>query len=260
MTMLSAGCAPVELGGDQISVVLPENIVAPHRRQVEQIIHRFLFNIVRHGYSKVQLTLTACASLANPQKFTALGALDSRAPDASQECAGRLPPNRVEGAHDCSGRSAIAARTWRYSVDALDGARSQVVLGSGSHAAPGPGDIHSHAALIGFCHILHNDICAAIVQAPSSSCAPSLTAREIDSLKWTAEGKTAAEIAQIVGISRRTVESYISSAMRKLGASTRSAAAVRAYGLGLLKQPRLTEGNSNWMPNPAAQLRVDSLT
>lgn len=62
-----------------------------------------------------------------------------------------------------------------------------------------------------------------------------LSAREMEVLRWTAEGKTANEISQIVNISERTVNFHINNAMIKLDAANKTAAVVRAVVLGLLK-------------------------
>lgn len=51
-----------------------------------------------------------------------------------------------------------------------------------------------------------------------------LTEREIECLAWIGEGKTSDEIALIIGISRNTVNNYITSIMNKTGARTRSEA------------------------------------
>lgn len=48
-----------------------------------------------------------------------------------------------------------------------------------------------------------------------------LTAREIEVVRWTGEGKTSAEIAIILGLSEHTVISHITSAARKLNAVNR---------------------------------------
>ena len=61
-----------------------------------------------------------------------------------------------------------------------------------------------------------------------------LTPREIEILQWTADGKTAPEISDILNLSNSTVVFHVSNAMRKLNASSRAAAAVRAAMLGLL--------------------------
>lgn len=61
-----------------------------------------------------------------------------------------------------------------------------------------------------------------------------LSDREIDVLRWTAEGKTSAEVADILNISERTVNFHINSVVGKLGACNKTSAAVRAAMLGLL--------------------------
>lgn len=64
--------------------------------------------------------------------------------------------------------------------------------------------------------------------------AADLSDREIDVLRWTAEGKTSAEVADILNISERTVNFHINSVVAKLGACNKTSAAVRAAMLGLL--------------------------
>lgn len=55
-----------------------------------------------------------------------------------------------------------------------------------------------------------------------------LTSREIEVLKWSAEGKTAAEVALILNVKIRTVNFHISSAIRKMGVSNKISAVVQA--------------------------------
>ena len=52
--------------------------------------------------------------------------------------------------------------------------------------------------------------------------------REIECLTWAARGKSSAEIAQIVGTSKRNVDFHIETACRKLNVATRVQAAVKA--------------------------------
>jgi len=51
-----------------------------------------------------------------------------------------------------------------------------------------------------------------------------LTERELECLFWIAEGKTSDEIAMILGISRNTINNYITSVMRKTATKPRSEA------------------------------------
>jgi len=50
----------------------------------------------------------------------------------------------------------------------------------------------------------------------------SLTAREIEVLGWAARGKSAREIAEILQITKRTVDAHVHSAIRKIGAVNRN--------------------------------------
>lgn len=62
----------------------------------------------------------------------------------------------------------------------------------------------------------------------------SLTAREIEVMRWTAEGKTSEEIGEIMSITARTVNFHTSSVVAKLRVANKTAAAIRAAMLGLL--------------------------
>src|SRR5215467_4551097 len=55
-----------------------------------------------------------------------------------------------------------------------------------------------------------------------------LNDREVETLTWAARGKTSAEIARLLGLSKRTVDFHIENARAKLGVSTRIQAAVKA--------------------------------
>jgi DNA-binding NarL/FixJ family response regulator len=63
-----------------------------------------------------------------------------------------------------------------------------------------------------------------------------LNEREVETLTWAARGKTSAEIAQILGLSKRTVDFHIDNAREKLGAATRVEAAIKA-ATGRLIEP-----------------------
>lgn len=60
-----------------------------------------------------------------------------------------------------------------------------------------------------------------------------LTHREVEVLRWSAEGKTAAEVAQILDVKLRTVNFHIGSAMRKMGVKNKTCAVVRAARDGM---------------------------
>jgi DNA-binding NarL/FixJ family response regulator len=63
-----------------------------------------------------------------------------------------------------------------------------------------------------------------------------LNDREIEALTWVARGKTSAQIAELIGLSKRTIDFHLDNARIKLGASTRTQAAIKA-AIGKLIEP-----------------------
>jgi DNA-binding NarL/FixJ family response regulator len=63
-----------------------------------------------------------------------------------------------------------------------------------------------------------------------------LNDREIEVLTWVARGKTSAEIAQILNLTKRTVDFHTDNARTKLGAATRTEAVIKA-ATGRLIEP-----------------------
>ena len=61
-----------------------------------------------------------------------------------------------------------------------------------------------------------------------------LTAREVEILRWSADGKTAGDIAAIIDISERTVGFHINNALLKLGTANKTAGVAKAALLHLL--------------------------
>jgi len=65
-------------------------------------------------------------------------------------------------------------------------------------------------------------------EAATVGTAVSLADREVETLTWVARGKTSVEIAQILGIAKRTVDFHLDNARSKLGVVTRSQAVAKA--------------------------------
>ena len=88
------------------------------------------------------------------------------------------------------------------------------------------------------------DLLAAIIQARLAGVARlgvwrervDLNAREIETLTWSARGKTSEEIAMILGVAKRTVDFHLDSARTKLDVTTRTQAVVKAV-TGRLIEP-----------------------
>lgn len=62
----------------------------------------------------------------------------------------------------------------------------------------------------------------------------SLSPREIECLRWTADGKTSDQIAEIVSISAATVNYHLKNAIAKLEAANRHHAAIKAIRMGMI--------------------------
>ncbi|MEO8224177.1 MAG: LuxR family transcriptional regulator [Gammaproteobacteria bacterium] len=64
---------------------------------------------------------------------------------------------------------------------------------------------------------------------------PALTERELDCLRWAADGKTSGEIAQLLTLTESTINFHFGNAVRKLDVSSRQHAVARAALQGYLR-------------------------
>lgn len=78
--------------------------------------------------------------------------------------------------------------------------------------------------------VLGRLVCHRLAQA-----LPALTGREVEVLQWTADGKSAQDIAEILALSKNTVDFHIKNSVQKLNAPNKTAAVMRAALLGLLR-------------------------
>ncbi|MEP7300866.1 MAG: autoinducer binding domain-containing protein [Caldimonas sp.] len=69
----------------------------------------------------------------------------------------------------------------------------------------------------------------------SSPGQPSLTPRELETLRWTMEGKTAWEVGNLLGISERTAALHVNNATHKMGCVNKHQAVLKALRLGLIR-------------------------
>jgi LuxR family quorum-sensing transcriptional regulator LasR len=69
----------------------------------------------------------------------------------------------------------------------------------------------------------------------SSAVLPKLTPREKECLKWICFGKSTWEMSRILSCSESTVNYHITNIRNKLGVHTRSAAMIKAVGMGLIE-------------------------
>lgn len=63
---------------------------------------------------------------------------------------------------------------------------------------------------------------------------PGLSPRELECLGWVSQGKSSTDIGAILGLSARTVDSYLEKAASKLGVRTRIEAVVVGVRRGLI--------------------------
>ena len=74
-----------------------------------------------------------------------------------------------------------------------------------------------------------------LVPKPLDPSLPSLTPRELETLRWTMEGKTAWEVGSVLGITERTASLHVNNATHKLGCVNKHQAVLKALRLGLLR-------------------------
>jgi LuxR family transcriptional regulator len=83
-------------------------------------------------------------------------------------------------------------------------------------------------------HAAHAALANILAARPDGLGAVKLTEREVEVLRWAADGKTASESAEILAISERTVIFHIDNALRKLGAANKTAGVLKAAMLRLI--------------------------
>lgn len=81
------------------------------------------------------------------------------------------------------------------------------------------------------CNLLHTVVGDKPVEPEEK--ARQLSEREVEVLRWSAEGRKAHEIADILNVSERTVNFHVKSAMNKLNAPNRTSAVIQAAINGL---------------------------
>lgn len=81
-----------------------------------------------------------------------------------------------------------------------------------------------------FCYVA----CAKLWRDETVSDLPNLTERESEIMRWSADGKSAQDIADILSISKNTVDFHIKNSVNKLNAPNKTAAVMQATVLGML--------------------------
>lgn len=123
---------------------------------------------------------------------------------------------------------------WAQASYDLGGSVGLLTLARGSEPLSENELREKHAKMSWLAHVVHVGMSARLRAKLVPEYRAKLSPREADALRWTAEGKTASEIAMILTISERTVHFHIQNAVAKLGATNKTQAAIRAAMLGLL--------------------------
>lgn len=105
-----------------------------------------------------------------------------------------------------------------------------------SVAMADPSNARTHLSQLGELQLLATFIHEAQIRLSrrNANAQVHLTAREIDCLRWAAEGKTSWEIGEQLGIAERTAIFHLSNSARKLGVIGRRQAIARAMSLQLI--------------------------
>ncbi|WP_260958282.1 autoinducer binding domain-containing protein [Pseudomonas citri] len=116
---------------------------------------------------------------------------------------------------------------WTQAVHGAPGSHCSLFSLARTH---GPIDIEEHYSNLGYAifasqtlHVLASEKLSDVVGQKYH-----LSPREIEVLRWSAEGKTASEVGRILCLSERTVNFHVCSCMRKLNVSNKISAVAKA--------------------------------
>ena len=123
---------------------------------------------------------------------------------------------------------------WSQSVHDNSGFFSMLSL-TRSHQSISSGEFYEKAGhFIWLAHALHSVVAKKLLPAAHFRPDSRLSTRETEVLKWSAEGKTACDIACILCLSERTVNFHMGRAIQKLGVTNKISAVVHAVKEGWL--------------------------
>lgn len=126
------------------------------------------------------------------------------------------------------------ANGWSQSATDCRGRQSLVSFVRGAECLSSAELFANGARLSFLAHAGHEYLCHQLAREHHAQDLGELTTREVEVLRWTAEGKTAGEISILMGISERTVNFHTANTMAKLNCANKTATAVKAAILGLL--------------------------
>ena len=122
---------------------------------------------------------------------------------------------------------------WSQSIHDQNGLCSMLSLAR-SHCPITTHDLYKNLGYAMYISRHLHELVAKELPAPSKPGTVRLSSREIEVLKYSADGKTAGEIAIILNLSESTVQFHIRGAIRKFGVNNKIAAVIRAARVGAI--------------------------
>ncbi|RJF92104.1 autoinducer binding domain-containing protein [Noviherbaspirillum saxi] len=193
----------------------PVPISRPHVAMFNNYSEQWQERYKERGYLLVDPTVQHAFKSTRPLVWT--NRLFETAPDLWDEARG----------HGLKHGWAQATRDMQGTVGLLTLARSAEPLSALELA-------ENQAAMSWLTQFVHASMAQKLIPKLVPETQVRLTVRERDVLRWTAEGKTAYEISQILSISERTINFHINNIVTKLGTTNKTQAAVKAAVLGML--------------------------
>lgn len=206
-----------DLGFDYSSYVLktPLPVGDPRVTWSSTYPSQWLDHYFGHDYLAVDPVVQAATRQSSPVVWASSGALES------------IPFWEEADAHGIRHGWALASYGKRMTQGMLSLARSHDIVTQDELE-----DIEPQ--LFWLTHVAHGVIAALVTPEGAEPNSRELTSREAEVLRWCANGKTADEIARILGVATRTVTFHVSSSLAKLNVINKTQAVATAFFLGLL--------------------------
>lgn len=104
-----------------------------------------------------------------------------------------------------------------------------------SHDKLSPSELRSNSLKMSWLtQLAHESFSKILIHKLLPETVITLTIREAEVMRWTADGRTSAEVGELMNISESTVNFHVNNAIIKLGAPNKTAAAIKAILLRLI--------------------------
>lgn len=123
---------------------------------------------------------------------------------------------------------------WAQSAKDYRGVESMLSLSRSEEPISAVEFLDKVGQIIWLCNLMHSLMGHLLFDTIAPLNPVQLSVREVEVLKWSAEGKTSVEVASILGLSGRTINFHITNAMRKMNVVNKTSAVVKAAIQGLL--------------------------